>query len=125
MGYYGEHMKDMRDSMRAERKETPRILLGTKDKEGRLYVEYRSKVGKLGVYLLIRNSEFRDKETGELVKRCLLGFPDGGKMPDGKDGFWVDRGKVIFSNPASQPSDGPEARTVFDDQDNQPGDLLM
>jgi hypothetical protein len=122
MGYYGDHMKDMRDALRAEKREATRALLGTKDKDGRLYVEYRSKVGKLGVYLLVRNAEFRDKETGELVKRCLLAFPDGGKMPDGKEGFWVDRGKVIFTNPASQPGEDIDARTAFDDQ---PGDLLL
>jgi len=87
----------------------PKILLGTTNKDGKLHVEYRSKAGKLGVYLLLRDSEFVDRESGEIRKRCLLGFVDGRKLPDGKDGFWVDRSVVNFGKEQEETAPAPKA----------------
>ena len=93
-----------------DRSDAPRILLGTHNKQGQLHVEYRSKAGKLGLYLLLRNAEFTDRETGEIRQRCLLGFVDGRKTSDGKDGFWVDRDKVIFGDEEQAPRPFEEKR---------------
>jgi hypothetical protein len=73
-----------------------RLKLGTRDVNGNLFVEYRSKAGKLGVYLLLKEMKLVDKYSGKDKDRCLLGFSNGQKMNDGKDGFWVDKEAVNF-----------------------------
>lgn len=107
MGYYGDHMKEMKDHAYKEKQlakglESLRIKLGTKDDQGRPFVEYRSASGRLGVYILLAETTVHNAMTQTTTPRCLLGFTTGKKMPDGKDGFWVDKAKVVF-HPESTP----------------------
>lgn len=122
-----------------------RLKLGTRDANGNLFVEYRSKAGKLGVYLLLKEMKLVDKYSGKEKPRCLLGFANGQKMNDGKDGFWVDKEAVNFGPVEAQqnapvpqqepelqpgvdlksPGHWPQVRTPFDDepQDSFQSDL--
>lgn len=105
---YREEISNIRLATSLARKENEiRLKLGTRDQAGKLHVEYRSKAGKLGVYLLLREIEVDDKYTGRKKKRCLLGFANGAKLADGKDGFWVDREQVNFGPAKEEPPEPP------------------
>lgn len=122
MGNWRDHERDMsryfyQDKKANERQKARMAKLppiGSTDPEsGKLIVGYTSNAGRMGKYLLLRETEKKNM-LGGIVKWCKLGMIGGKLLPDGKDGFEVTSDRVIWAEAAPE---GPEARSVFDEEE--------
>ena len=104
MSYFGDHTRSLYDYARKERLAHERMNkrdeslppIGAIDpKSGKLVVGYRSRAGRLGKYLLLREHQVI-YQSGK-INFVTLGFITGKPMPDGKTGFDVREDQIIRS----------------------------